>query len=87
MRFDHWAISRVAKKYNKSPAQVLLRYSVQKVRGLISSRIHAQGTYKGYIPLPKTVSKERMVSNADIFDFELSEIEMADFDGLDEGEE
>ncbi|KAL1715888.1 NADP-dependent oxidoreductase domain-containing protein [Schizophyllum commune] len=69
MRFDHWAISRVAKKYNKSPAQVLLRYSVQK----------------GYVPLPKTVSKERMVSNSDIFDFELSEIEMADFDGLDEG--
>lgn len=69
MRFDHWAIVRMAKEHKKEPAQILLRYSLQK----------------GYVPLPKTANKNRIVSNTNIFDFELTEVEMADLDGLDEG--
>ncbi|KAF9031531.1 Aldo/keto reductase [Hymenopellis radicata] len=68
MRFNHPSIQALAKKYGKEPAQVLLRYSLQK----------------GYVALPKSSSKKRVVSNTDIFDFELSEDELIGLDGLDE---
>ncbi|VEU22167.1 DEKNAAC103206 [Brettanomyces naardenensis] len=48
-------ILRLAKKYGKSPAQIFLRWSVDK----------------GFIPLPKTTHKERFAPNLDIFDFKL----------------
>ncbi|PSN64930.1 aldo-keto reductase-like protein [Corynespora cassiicola Philippines] len=49
-----------AEKYAKSTAQVLLRWSLQK----------------GFVPLPKSVTKSRIEENADIFDFELTDEEM-----------
>ncbi|SAM05242.1 hypothetical protein [Absidia glauca] len=58
----------VAEHYNKSTAQVLIRWALQK----------------GYVPLPKSVTKSRIVSNADVFDFTLSEEDMAVLDSLDE---
>ncbi|KAG6843939.1 hypothetical protein H0H87_011524 [Tephrocybe sp. NHM501043] len=68
LRFDHPTISALATKHSKDPAQVLLRYSIQK----------------GYVPLPKTVSPKRVLSNADIFNFTLDEQEIRDLDALDE---
>ncbi|EIW83694.1 aldo-keto reductase [Coniophora puteana RWD-64-598 SS2] len=68
MRFRHPAITSLAKKYSKAPAHVLLRYSLQK----------------GFVALPKSVRKERIVENTQIFDFELTEEEMALLDNLDE---
>ncbi|TFK33452.1 aldo-keto reductase [Crucibulum laeve] len=68
-RFDHPSVVQLAKTHNKEPAQVLLRYSLQK----------------GYIPLPKSVSKKRIISNTKIFDFSLTEEELTELDGLDEG--
>ncbi|KAG6845296.1 hypothetical protein H0H93_016130, partial [Arthromyces matolae] len=68
MRFDHPSIISLSKKYSKNPAQILLRYSIQK----------------GYIPLPKSISPQRIVSNTQIFDFELTGQEMEELDGLDE---
>ena len=50
----------IAKKYNKTPAQIILRWHLQ--RGIVS--------------LPKSVHKERIIQNADIFDFELSKEDM-----------
>ncbi|PRT53739.1 hypothetical protein B9G98_01359 [Wickerhamiella sorbophila] len=50
------SVVSLAEKYKKSPAQILLRWSVQT----------------GAIPLPKTVRAQRMKENIDIFDFELS---------------
>ena len=53
-------ITALAKKYNKTPAQIILRWHLQ--RGIVS--------------LPKSVHKERIMQNADIFDFELSKEDM-----------
>ena len=62
-QMDHPQLVAIAGKYKKTPAQVLLRWSIQH----------------GFLPLPKTTSKERMLENAAIFDFELSQ---EDIDGL-----
>jgi diketogulonate reductase-like aldo/keto reductase len=41
---------------------------------------------QGYIPLPKSPSKARIVSNIQVFDFELSPEDMNHLDGLNEGQ-
>lgn len=61
-------IELVAKKYNKSDAQILLRWSIQH----------------GCIPIPKSVHKERIEENAKIFDFQLAEEDMKILNGLNE---
>ena len=62
-------IGEIAKVYGKSPAQVMLRWHVQEGRSAI----------------PKSVRPERIAENFDIFDFELSDGELAAIDGLDTG--
>jgi diketogulonate reductase-like aldo/keto reductase len=57
-------IQPIAKKYGKTPGQVLLRWSLQM----------------GFVPLPKSVTKSRIEENADIFDFELSDEDMQKLD-------
>lgn len=69
LRFSHPAIASLSEKYGKAPAQVLLRYSVQK----------------GYVAIPKSASQQRLVANAAIFDFRLTAVEVAHLDALDEG--
>ncbi|KAJ5099503.1 aldo-keto reductase [Penicillium argentinense] len=59
----------VAKKYNKSTQQVLIRYALQKE----------------WVPLPKTDDAERIASNADVFDFDISTEDMDILDTLDQG--
>lgn len=54
--FTNDTLIEIGKKYNKSVGQVILRWLVQR----------------GIVPLAKTVRKERMVENINIFDFELS---------------
>lgn len=58
------------KKYNKTIAQIVLRWDLQK----------------GVITIPKSSKKDRIISNADIFDFELSADDMAHLDSLDKGQ-
>ncbi|WP_313894440.1 aldo/keto reductase [Psychrobacillus sp.] len=53
-------IAKIAEKYSKSNAQVILRWDVQN----------------GVVTIPKSVRKERMVQNADIFDFSLTDEEL-----------
>ncbi|SIQ05672.1 aldo/keto reductase [Maribacter ulvicola] len=60
----------LAKKYNKSVAQIILRYNLQK----------------GIVAIPKSVHAKRISANADIFDFELSEADIAFLDSLETGE-
>ncbi|KAF2274405.1 Aldo/keto reductase [Westerdykella ornata] len=54
----------LAKKYGKTTAQILLRWSLQK----------------GFVPLPKSVTKSRIEENAQIYDFELTDEEMKSLD-------
>lgn len=63
-RMDEPALQNLAKKHNKTPAQILLRWSLQK----------------GYVPLPKSVTDSRIVENTKIFDFELSNEDMQSLD-------
>lgn len=55
------ALVDIANTYNKTPAQVAIRWSLQK----------------GFLPLPKSIKRSRIESNLDVFDFQLSREEMA----------
>ncbi len=63
-------ITRIADAHDKSPAQVVLRWHIQR----------------GDIVFPKSVSPERVKSNFEIFDFSLDADEMTAITGLDRGE-
>jgi len=69
MRFKHPKVKELSGKYNCTPAQLLVRWSLQK----------------GYVPLPKSVKKERIRENADVGGFEIEEGDMRTLDGCDEG--
>ncbi|KAI8975823.1 Aldo/keto reductase [Trametes punicea] len=64
-------IVELAKKYNKEPAQFLVRWSLQR----------------GFVPLPKSANPERVISNANVFDFEISDEDMAAVNALDRGKD
>ncbi|KAG9519861.1 Aldo/keto reductase, partial [Aureobasidium melanogenum] len=68
LRMKHPVVVELSKKYDCNPGQLLVRWSVQH----------------GYVPLPKSVKKERIVQNGDIGGFEIGESDMAKMDGLDE---
>ncbi|KAE8379855.1 NADP-dependent oxidoreductase domain-containing protein [Aspergillus bertholletiae] len=59
-RMDEPVLRAISKKHKKSPAQILIRWSLQK----------------GFVPLPKSATPERIIENADVFDFELDEDDM-----------
>lgn len=65
----HPVVKELAGKYGCSPAQLLVRWSLQK----------------GYVPLPKSARKERIVENGDIGGFEIEEADVRKLDGCDEG--
>lgn len=67
--FDLDIMKKMAAKYNKTIAQVVLRWDLQK----------------GVVTIPKSSKKERIVANADIFDFELTEEDIQALDKLDRG--
>lgn len=67
--FTHPVLSEIGKKYGKSAAQTALRWNVQR----------------GVVVIPKSVHKERMEQNLDIWDFSLSEEDMKEISGLDIG--
>jgi 2,5-diketo-D-gluconate reductase A len=63
------AVGAVAQAHGKTPAQALIRWHIQL----------------GNIVIPKSVTPERIVSNFDVFDFELSEQDMASISALGDG--
>lgn len=67
--FSHPVLSKIGEKYGKSAAQVALRWNVQR----------------GVVVIPKSVHKERMEQNMDIWDFTLSSEDMTEIAGLDIG--
>lgn len=60
-------IKDLADKYGKSPVQIVLRWNIQK----------------GLVTIPKSSNRERIIQNADIFDFELKPEDMTKIDRLD----
>lgn len=68
MRMKHPTIAKLSKKYQCTPAQLMVRWSMQH----------------GFIPLPKSVSKERIEANGKIDFFSIDKTDMEIMDGLDE---
>ena len=67
--FTHPVLSSIGEKYGKSAAQVALRWNVQR----------------GVVVIPKSVHKDRIEQNMNIWDFELSEEDMNEIAKLDLG--
>ena len=67
---DDPAIVAIAERLDRTPAQVVLRWHVQR----------------GDVVFPKSVSRQRMQENFELFDFELGTGDMATLTGLDRGE-
>ena len=65
--FTNPVLEEIGRKYGKSTAQVMVRWQVQR----------------GIVCLTKTVKPERMKENLDVFDFELSDVDMKAIAGLD----
>ncbi|XOQ15646.1 MAG: Glyoxal reductase [Shouchella clausii] len=65
---DHAMITKIAEKHNKTSAQIILRWNVQQ----------------GIVTIPKSMTYERIKSNLEIFDFELSNEEMIEIDSLND---
>ncbi|MEG0550919.1 MAG: aldo/keto reductase [Vagococcus sp.] len=64
--FEILELKQLTEKYQKTVAQIVLRWSIQH----------------GFLPLPKSVTAERIAENINIFDFELSEDDMLLIDGF-----
>ena len=68
--FQNETLLSIGAKYGKSPAQVILRWNIQR----------------GIVPLAKSVHRERMEQNLSVFDFALSDDDMFAISRLDEGQ-
>ena len=67
--FNNQILLDIGKKYNKSASQVILRWLIQR----------------NIVAIPKSVHKERMIENFNIFDFELSSDDMNKIKSMDTG--
>lgn len=68
--FDNPVVLQIGAKYGKTAAQVMLRWNIQR----------------GVVVIPKTVHMERMEENFNVFDFALSDEDMAAVDAIDHNE-
>lgn len=64
----HPKILELSEKYSCNPGQLLVRWSVQH----------------GFVPLPKSVKKERIQQNGNVTAFNIDDADMKTLDGLDE---
>ncbi|ORY15119.1 NADP-dependent oxidoreductase domain-containing protein [Clohesyomyces aquaticus] len=67
--FDHPVITKLAIKYRKTTAQVLLRWATQR----------------GISVIPKSNTQDRLLENLDVTSFDLTEDEIKEISGLDKG--
>jgi len=65
---DNEVLTEIANKYNKSVAQIILRWDLQN----------------GVVTIPKSVKEHRIVENATVFDFELTKEDMEQIDSLNQ---
>ena len=66
--FDDPTLTQLAEKYNKTVAQIILRWDIQQK----------------VVTIPKSVNADRIKENAQIFDFELTEEEMEQIAAMNE---
>ncbi len=64
---DHPLLKELADKYGKTVAQIIIRWDIQH----------------DVVPLPKSVNPDRIISNSQVFDFELSDEDMAKIDAIE----
>lgn len=67
--FDHPIIKKLAKKYDKTAAQIVIRWHLDN----------------GLIVIPKSVTASRIKENVDVFNFRLDKTEMSEISTLDRG--
>ncbi len=65
--FENETLRQIGLRYGKTPAQVIMRWHLQR----------------GIVVIPKSVHRERMEENLNVFDFTLSDEDMADIRSLD----
>ncbi|MBQ9229168.1 MAG: aldo/keto reductase [Eubacterium sp.] len=65
--FNNEVIAYLAEKYGKTPAQIMLRWNIQR----------------GVVVIPKSTHIERMKENIDVFDFSISDEDMSKINALD----
>ncbi|NOJ71764.1 aldo/keto reductase [Paenibacillus alvei] len=65
---DNEVLTEIARKYNKSVAQVILRWDLQN----------------GVVTIPKSTKEHRIIENSTVFDFELTVEDMKQIDGLNQ---
>jgi diketogulonate reductase-like aldo/keto reductase len=68
VKLDDATLVRIGKRHNKTSAQVLIRWSLER----------------GYVSLPKSTNPARLRENFDVYDFELTEEEFEELTKLDE---
>ena len=67
-KLDNETLVSIAGRYNKTPAQILIRWCLQH----------------DLVVLPKSVHRERILENANVFDFEIADADMQILDSLNE---
>jgi 2,5-diketo-D-gluconate reductase A len=67
-RLDDQCLSEIAARNGKSPAQLLIRWNLQR----------------GTVPLPKANQRDHLAENIDVFDFRIDKADMAALNGLNE---
>ena len=68
--FQNEILTKIGKKYGKSPAQVILRWNIDR----------------GVIVIPKSTHEERISQNIDVFDFRLTKEDMDEIAAMDGGQ-
>jgi diketogulonate reductase-like aldo/keto reductase len=67
-RLDDPGLMAIARNYSKSPAQILIRWALQH----------------DFVVIPKSAKRQRIIENADVFDFAISAADMQTLDGFNE---
>jgi diketogulonate reductase-like aldo/keto reductase len=67
-KLDHPRIAAIAARCHKTPAQILIRWALEK----------------GYVVIPKSVHRERILENSQVFDYSLTPEDIHILDGLNE---